>query len=139
MNIWHGIGNITKDLELKTTPGGKSVVSFTIAINRGFGDKKETDYISCVAWESKAENLCRYMSKGKKIAVEGRLQVRSYDGSDGKKRYVTEVVCGNIEFISPMSESEPEWKQERRKRESEKSSFDDENDFEPLDDESCPF
>lgn len=104
MNQFIGIGNITKDLDLRSTASGKSVCSFSIAINHGFGDKKQTDYIDCVAWDKAAESLCKYMSKGKKIAVSGRLQKRSYEDAKGNTRYVTEVVVDEVEFLSPMGE-----------------------------------
>lgn len=103
MNRWTGVGNIVKDLELRNA-NGKAVCNFTLAINHGFGDKKETDYIDCVAWGKQAESLCQYMAKGKKIGASGRLRKRKSEYK-GEVKYFTEVVCDEIEFLSPMGEA----------------------------------
>lgn len=92
------IGNLTKDPDLRYTNSGKPVCSFTLAVNRPFS-KDDTDFINCVVWGDSAENVARYVSKGRQLAVEGYLQVRSYDGNDGKRKYVTEVVCNRTEFL----------------------------------------
>jgi len=140
MNTWHGIGNITKDLELRHTQSGKATCSFTLAINHGFGDKKQTDYINCVAWDKAAESLCQYMSKGKKVGVTGRIQTRSYEAQDGSRRYVTEIVCSEIEFLSPMGEK-PEGSLRDGLNDAPHQRTDGlgTGDFEPLDDEQMPF
>ena len=91
------IGNLARDPELRYTNSGKAVCNFTLAVNRGFG-KDEADFINCVAWEKTAENICNYMTKGSKMAVQGRIQVSTYD-KDGEKRYKTEVVAGQVEFL----------------------------------------
>lgn len=94
------IGNLTKQPELKFTPGaGTAVASFTLAINEGWGDKKKTNYIPCVAWNKTAENIANFCDKGSKVAVFGRIEVRSYDAKDGSKRYVTEVVASEVQFL----------------------------------------
>ena len=100
MNHWVGIGRLTRDPEVRYTQSGKACAKFTLAIDRrksGEGNP-QADFISCVAWEKTAEVISQYCTKGKKIAVEGRIQTRSYDASDGTKRYVTEVVVQSMEF-----------------------------------------
>ena len=105
MNHWTGIGRLTRDPNVKYTQSGKAVASFTLAIDRRrSGDaEKQADFISCVAWEKTAEVIAQYVSKGQKIAVEGRIQTRSYDANDGTKRYVTEVVVNSMEFCDSKS------------------------------------
>ena len=100
MNHFVGIGRLVRDPNVKYTQGGKAYASFTLAIDRrksGEGNP-QADFISCVAWEKTAEVISQYCTKGKKIAVEGRIQIRSYDANDGTKRYVTEVVVNSMEF-----------------------------------------
>ena len=99
MNHWVGIGRLTRDPNVKYTQSGKAYTSFTLAIDRrkSGDDKQQADFISCVAWEKTAEVISQYVSKGRKIAVEGRIQTRSYE-KDGTKRYVTEVVVNSMEF-----------------------------------------
>ena len=99
MNKWIGCGRITKDIEIRYTQSGKAVAGFSLAINEGYGEKKRTEYVDCVAWEKLAENLAQYQSKGSLVLVMGRLQKRSYEAQDGSKRYVTEVVAQDIEFM----------------------------------------
>jgi single-strand DNA-binding protein len=95
------IGNLTRDPELRKTTGGQSVASFTIATNRAYtgsdGQKKEqADYHSLVAWGRLGEVCAQYLTKGKKIYVDGRLQTREWEGQDGQKRYRTEIVIENM-------------------------------------------
>jgi single-strand binding protein len=100
MNHWVGIGRLTRDPNVKYTQSGKAYASFTLAIERrkSSDGNKQADFISCVAWEKTAEVISQYVTKGQKIAVEGRIQTRSYDANDGTKRYVTEVVVNSMEF-----------------------------------------
>ena len=100
MNHWVGIGRLTRDPNVKYTQSGKAYASFTLAIDRrkNSDGNQQADFISCVAWEKTAEVISQYCAKGKKIAVEGRIQTRSYDANDGTKRYVTEVVVNSMEF-----------------------------------------
>jgi single-strand DNA-binding protein len=90
------IGRITKDLELKASASGMSYLSFTLAVNRR-GKDKEADFITCKAFSKTAEFINTYMSKGRQIAVEGRIQTGSYD-KDGAKVYTTDVICDNVYF-----------------------------------------
>ena len=94
------IGNLARDPELRFTGTGKAVASMTVAVSRGFGKDKEADFIPVVVWEKTAENCANYLSKGSKVAVQGRIQVRSYETQNGDKRYATEVVATNVEFLS---------------------------------------
>ena len=90
------IGRLTKDPELKFTPGtGTAVARFTLAVDRKFSKdgKKEADFISVVAWGKTGELVANYMSKGRLLGVYGRIQTSTYDAKDGTKRYVTEVIC----------------------------------------------
>lgn len=102
------IGRLTKDPEMRTTGTGIAVTTFTLAVNRPFTDQsgeRTADFINCVAWRKQAENIAKYCQKGTQVAAEGRIQTRSYDGTDGQKRYVTEVICDNVTFLSPKVES----------------------------------
>lgn len=100
MNHWVGIGRLMRDPNVKYTQSGKAYASFTLAIDRrkSSDGNPQADFISCVAWEKTAEIIGNHCTKGKKIAVEGRIQTRSYDANDGTKRYVTEVVVTYMEF-----------------------------------------
>ena len=95
------MGRITQDLELKQTPSGVSVLSFSIAVDRSFskqGEERECDFINCVAWRNQAEFISRYFGKGRMIALEGQLRSRTYDDKNGTKHYVTEVYVDNVSF-----------------------------------------
>ena len=96
------IGRLTKEPELKSTPSGRNVCQFTIAVNRNYTNangEREADFINCVAWDKQAENLVRYQHKGNQIAIEGRIQTRNYEDNSGKKVYVTEVFVSSIAFL----------------------------------------
>lgn len=95
------IGRLTKDPDLRYTQNGKAVCSFTLAVDRPYTnqEEKEADFINIVAWNKSGENAAKYLAKGRQAAVEGRLQIRTYDGDDGKKRWITEVVADRVEFI----------------------------------------
>jgi single-strand DNA-binding protein len=98
------IGRLTKDPELRYTPNGVAVASFTLAVDRNYKNsqgEKETDFIPCVVFRQLAELCANYLAKGRLAAVDGRIQVRSYDGQDGQKRWVTEVLGENVRFLSP--------------------------------------
>ena len=102
MNKCHIIGRMTKDPEVRYTQGGTAVATFTLAVDRRVAkDKpKEADFIPCVVWGKMADGVVKnYCHKGKQVAVEGRIQVRSYDAKDGTKRYVTEVIVNDLELL----------------------------------------
>lgn len=109
MNKCVFIGNLTKDIDLASTPSGVSVATFTIAVSRRFTNAdgtRETDFINCVAWRTLAENLARYCHKGDKIAVVGAMQTRNYEAKDGTKRYLTELIVDEVEFLSMKKDGE---------------------------------
>ena len=102
MNKCHIIGRMTKDPEVRYTQGGTAVATFTLAVDRRVAkDKpKEADFIPCVVWGKMADGVVKnYCHKGKQVAVEGRIQVRSDDAKDGTKRYVTEVIVNELELL----------------------------------------
>ena len=96
------IGRLANDPELRTTSGGVSVCQFRLAVSRRFTNQqgvREADFIPIVVWRQQAETCARYLSKGRQCAVVGTIQTRSYDAQDGTKRYVTEVVADEVEFL----------------------------------------
>ncbi len=98
------IGRLTRDPELRSTSSGVPVATFTLAVDRGFKNasgEKETDFVPIVVWRAQAETCATYLSKGKLAAVDGRLQIRSYEAQDGTKRTVAEVVAESVRFLSP--------------------------------------
>ena len=103
------IGRLTRDPELRYTSSNRAVCQFTVAIDRPFTNQstgqREADFINVVAWDKTGENVGKYMSKGRLIAVEGRIQTRNYDNNEGKKVYVTEVIASNVEFLGSASDN----------------------------------
>lgn len=97
------IGRLTKDPELRHTQSEKAVCSFTLAVDRNYGDKKQTDFIEIVVWGKMGENCANYLSKGKMAAVDGQLTTRSYEAKDGHKVKVYEVVADQVRFLSPKT------------------------------------
>lgn len=102
-------GRLTSDPELKSTPNGVTVTSFSIAVNRRYSGsgEQQTDFINCVAWRQSAEFICRYFRKGSSICVVGSLQVRNWTDQNGQKRYATEVVVEEVQFVDSKGESAP--------------------------------
>jgi single-strand DNA-binding protein len=100
------VGRLTKDPDLRYTPNGVPVATFTLAVNRPFKNNGETeaDFINCVVWRKPAENCANFLKKGSLAGVDGRIQTRSYDGQDGKKVYVTEVQAESVQFLEPKGE-----------------------------------
>lgn len=100
------IGRLARDPEMRTTSSGISMTRFTIAVSRPFNaqdGQQQTDFINCITWRRQAENVAKYCAKGSQIAVEGRIQVGSYDAQDGTKRYTTDIVCDNVTFLGTKS------------------------------------
>ena len=97
------IGRLTKDVELRyTQTNNTAVVSFSLAVNRKFvkpGEERQADFFNIVAWNKLAENIAKYLSKGKLVAISGRLENRSWDDENGQKHYVTEVIAEEVDFI----------------------------------------
>lgn len=129
------IGNLTKDPEYATTTSGTPVCKMSLAVNRNFTNangERDTDFFNIVAWRGLADNCAKYLSKGKKIAVVGQIQNRSYE-KDGEKKYVTEIMADEIEFLSPVGESgqsQSQPQQPQRKKPA---------DMKPIDNDGLPF
>lgn len=126
------IGNLTKDPELTTTTSGVNVVRFTLAVSRKYTNsegERETDFINIVAWRGLADTCHKFLKKGSKAAVIGAIQTRNYDAQDGTKRYLTEVVAEEVEFVGtrPQSSDDGDAKVEK------------EPTLKPIDDDQLPF
>lgn len=101
------VGRLTKDPELKYTQTGVAVTRFTLAVNRTFSSQsgeREADFINCVTWRKQAENTANYLKKGSLTGIEGRIQTSSFDGQDGKRVFMTEVVADSVQFLEPRSQ-----------------------------------
>ena len=101
------VGRLTKDPEVRTTSAGFNTVNFTVAVNRNFKNKEgnyDADFLPCVAFRSTADFVSKFFKKGSMISLDGRVQTRNYDAQDGSKRYVTEVVVENVEFVGGKNE-----------------------------------
>lgn len=143
LNKWEGMGRLTKDPELRRTPSGTAVATFSIAVDRDFKGKdgeRETDFIDIVAWRQTAEFVSKHFTKGRMAVVEGRLQIRDYTNKDGQKRRVAEIVADNISFGDSKRDNDGE-----RSAYKDPSSYADEygagNDWNEIDegDGECPF
>ncbi|HHA6618969.1 TPA: single-stranded DNA-binding protein [Staphylococcus aureus] len=100
------VGRLTKDPEYRTTPSGVSVATFTLAVNRTFTNaqgERETDFVNCVVFRRQADNVNNYLSKGSLAGVDGRLQSRNYENQEGRRVFVTEVVCDSVQFLEPKN------------------------------------
>jgi single-strand DNA-binding protein len=100
------VGRLTKDPDLRHTPNGVPVATFTLAVNRPFtgqSGEREADFINCVVWRKPAENVANYLKKGSLAGVDGRIQTRHYEGQDGKRIYVTEVQAESVQFLEPKN------------------------------------
>lgn len=116
INVVTLIGRSTKDIEIRKTQSGKSVVQFTLAVNRR-GKDAGADFINCVAWEKAADVLAQYGHKGDRIGIVGRIATRSYDDKNtGKKVFVTEIMVDQFEFLSEAKKEEPKPVQEQPKQ-----------------------
>ncbi len=105
------VGRLTRDPEVRTMPNGNAVANFSIAVNRNFKNKEgnvEADFINIVVFGRQVESISKYVFKGSQVGIEGRIQTRTYDAQDGTKRYVTEVVADNVEFLGSKSNSDKE-------------------------------
>lgn len=103
------VGRLTKDPELKYTQGGIAVTRFTLAVNRPFSNQqgqREADFVNCVTWRKQAENLANYLRKGSLAGIEGRIQTSNFEGKDGNRIFMTEVVADSVQFLEPRGTSE---------------------------------
>lgn len=102
------VGRLTKDPELRYTPNGIAVARFTLAVNRTFSNtngEREADFINVGVWRKQAENVANFLKKGSLAGVEGRIQTGSYEGSDGKRVYTTEVNADSVQFLEPRGDN----------------------------------
>lgn len=103
------VGRLTKDPEYRTTPSGVSVATFTLAVNRTFTNaqgEREADFINCVVFRKQAENVSNYLFKGSLAGFDGRIQSRSYENQEGRRIFVTEVVCDSVQFLEPKNQNQ---------------------------------
>lgn len=105
MNRVFLIGNLTRDPELTETSSGVAVCRFSIAVNRNYtsGGERQTDFFNCTAWRGLGENVARYAKKGNKVAVMGSVELRNYEDSQGIKRTAVDIICNDVEFLTPRS------------------------------------
>lgn len=132
MQKWIGIGNLVREPEFQTTTSGLSVCRFTVAVQRRFKNENgesEADFINIVTWRNLAENCNKYLRKGNKVCVTGVIQTRTYDTQDGTKRYITEIIADDIEFLTASKENENKPKTESQNRQEVMQHF------EPIDDD----
>ena len=144
MNKCFLIGNLTKDPEATTTSGGIRVCRFTIAVNRNYSSangERATDFLPVVCWRNQAESCGRFLKKGSKVGLCGSIQTRTYDAQDGTKRYVTEIVADEVQFLSTRNEQGgfddvqdlPEVQQQRAGRPNQMEEL------KPIEDDDLPF
>lgn len=128
-------GNLSRDPELTTTNGGVSVCRFTLAVQRRFQNsegERDADFLNVVVWRGQAENCHKFLKKGSKCGVVGRIQTSSFEGQDGNRRYVTEIIADEVEFLTSKAggdNSAVEVKDEPKKV----------AELEPIDDDTLPF
>ncbi|HCD5889903.1 TPA: single-stranded DNA-binding protein [Staphylococcus aureus] len=130
------VGRLTKDPELRSTPNGVNVGTFTLAVNRTFTNaqgEREADFINVVVFKKQAENVKNYLSKGALAGVDGRLQTRSYDNKEGRRVFVTEVVADSVQFLEPKNNNKQNNQQHNGQTQTGNNPFDNtEEDFSDL-------
>lgn len=137
MNKVFLIGNLTRDPELSNTASGVSLCRFSIAVSRPYtqGDgERKTDFFNCTAWRGMAENVAKYCKKGNKVAIEGSVQIRTYEDNNGQQRTAVDVICSNVEFLSQKSTAAGDTTEQNRgtgKKIAQLEAFEDDDD--------CPF
>lgn len=123
MNKVQLIGRLTKDPDLRYTKSNIAVASYTIAINTGYGEKQQTDYINISSWGKSGELVSNYFKKGQAIALVGRLRSNNYEDSNGNKRYTVEVITEDIEFVGSKNEKQNGQDEEIEKEQSISSEY----------------
>lgn len=127
------VGNLTKDPDLQQTTNGIPVCRFTLAVSRKFinsSGERETDFFNIIVWRGPGENCNKYLRKGSKCAIVGNLQNRSWEAQDGTKRYITEIVAEDVEFLSTRATAGENEEFKEKEQVSE---------LEPIEDDSLPF
>ena len=126
------VGKLARDPELTTTSNGVAVCRFSIAVSRRYANsdgERETDFLNIVVWRNLGENCHKFLKKGSKVGIVGNIQSRSYDATDGTKRYVTEIVAEEVEFLSTKSQD----------GDAPKTSNEQVAKLQPIDDDGLPF
>lgn len=137
MNLVTLIGRLTRDPELKYSQSGKAFCKFSVAVTREY-NRDEADFINCVAWDKRAETIAEYLRKGRRVALQGRLSVRSYE-QNGETKWITEVIVDKFDFIDTTSGSGSSSYEEKKSSNAE-PNFSSENVSEdPIDDDDFPF
>ena len=126
------VGRLTKDCDLKYTSSGTAVATFSLAVNRQFTNQageREADFINCVIWRKSAENFANFTRRGSLVGITGRIQTRNYEGNDGKRVYITEVVADNFTLLEPKqtTEQRPRESTRERQQEQKRNNFNDFN------------
>lgn len=130
------IGRLTRDPEIRHTQNGTAVATVSIANNYKYGDRESVSYFNCVAWAKSAEIIAEYCKKGQRIGIEGRIQQRSWDDADGKKRQVVEIVIENFQFLSAKESTADQHDLKKSSASSKKPDLAQDNQFS---DEDIPF
>lgn len=136
------VGNLARDPELSTTTSGISVCKFTIAVQRRFTNAegtREADFLPVIVWRALGENCHKYLKKGSKAGVVGTIQTRSYDDKDGVKRYVTEVIADEVEFLSTKGSDENQPYDEEQKSRPAPAKKKPVAELSPIEDDDLPF
>lgn len=137
------IGNLTRDPELQTTNGGKSVCRFGLAVQRRFANQdgeRDADFFNITVWGIPGENCHKYLKKGSKCAITGRIQISTYDAADGSgKRTSTDIIADEVEFVGARAGSDSEGGSSYTPSESRSSSKKETAELEEIDDDSLPF
>lgn len=135
MNVSIIMGRLTADPEIRMTQTGKTVIQFTLAVNRRFSQNKEADFIRCVAWEKTAEFISKYFFKGSMLAVVGELRTRTYQDQNGQNRSVTEVLVNEAHFTGEKQNTN----QSTNQNTNQTPDFDTSGFGEIIDDDDLPF
>lgn len=131
------IGNLTKDPELNQTTNDISVCKFTIGVSRKFQNangERETDFLPIITWRGQADNCAKFLRKGSKVAICGSIQTRSYEANDGSKRYITEIVADEVQFLDSKRDDEEEQPKQKANERPGRVT-----DMKPIDDAELPF
>ncbi|EGQ0302320.1 single-stranded DNA-binding protein [Staphylococcus pseudintermedius] len=133
------VGRLTKDPEFRTTQSGVEVATFTLAVNRNYKNKngeQQADFINCIVFRKQAENVNNYLNKGNLAGVDGRLQSRSYENQEGRRVFVTEVVCDSVQFLETKNNNQSQQQGQAPARD---NPFANANGPIDIDDEDLPF
>ncbi|HDU2627851.1 single-stranded DNA-binding protein [Staphylococcus pseudintermedius] len=136
------VGRLTKDPEFRTTQSGVEVATFTLAVNRNYKNKngeQQADFINCIVFRKQAENVNNYLSKGNLAGVDGRLQSRSYENQEGRRIFVTEVICDSVQFLESKNNNQSNNQQQRGQAPAQDNPFTNANNPIDIDDEDLPF